>query len=245
MYFFHFMRRYHIRWLKVMQGAMVAVLLLGIQGGATAAAPKLVVDQATHDLGRVFEDQALRHTFEIKNTGDAPLVIKDIDLDCACSVADYDKTIPPGGAGKIVFSIKPFSVLHQFCKKGKILSNDPTGDVTLQLCGVAVPFIEIQPSHIIRFQGDPEKNPVAEIRLISHQATPLEIKGYETDLGDRVGVTITPEVPGKIFVVRVSNKVKQNAVYKGKVELATSSDKRPQLILRVFADLYPSSATTP
>ena len=125
-----------------------------------------------------------------------------------------------------------------------IFSNDPANPVmTIQLCGDAKPFIEIQPSHIVRFNGQPHEKLVARVRLISHQKTPLTIKGFETDLGDKVGVKIKEEKPGQIFEVEITNQMKEIGGYKGKVEILTSSEKRPKLILRVFADLYPSDAT--
>ncbi len=37
--------------------------------------------------------------------------------------------------------------------------------------------------------------------------------------------------------------MKETGGYKGKIEILTSSEKRPKLILRVFGDLYPSAAT--
>ncbi len=211
---------------------------------AAVAAPRLEISQPTYDLGEIFEDQALEHTFILKNTGDTPLRIQDIKLDCACSAVDYDRVIPPGGAGKIVFTIKPYSALHKFCKNGMIFSNDPANSaMNVQLCGNAKPFIEIQPSHIVRFNGQPHEKLVAVVRLISHQKTPLTIKGFETDLGDKVGVKIKEEKPGQIFEVEITNQMKETGGYKGKVEILTTSDKRPKLILRVFGDLYPSAAT--
>jgi hypothetical protein len=198
-----------------------------------------------HDLGEIFEDQPLEHVFALKNAGDTPLQIKNIELDCACSAVDYDRLIPPGGTGKIVFKIIPYSALHKFCKKGMIFSNDPANPVsTIQMCGNAKPFIEIQPSHIVRFTGQPHEEHVVRVRLISHQKTPLTIKGFETDLGGKVAVKIKEVKPGQIFEVEVTNQVKETGDYKGKIEILTSSDKRPRLILRVFGDLYPSGATS-
>lgn len=208
-----------------------------------AAAPRLEIAQPVHDFGDIFEDQPLEHIFTLKNAGDAPLQIKNIELDCACSAVDYDRLVPPGGGSKIVFKVKPYSALHKFCKKGQIFSNDPTHPVmTIQLCGNSKPFIEIQPSHVVRFTGQPHENLVSRVRLISHQKTPLTIKGFETDLGDKVGVKIKEEKPGQVFEVEITNTMKETGGYKGKIEILTSSDKRPRLILRVFGDIYPSSA---
>ncbi len=61
--------------------------------------PKAQVPETTYDFGEVFEDVKLTHTFTIKNIGDALLEIKDIDSDCACTTADSDRRIPPGGEG--------------------------------------------------------------------------------------------------------------------------------------------------
>ena len=98
----------------------------------------------------------LTHTFTIKNIGDALLEIKDIDSDCACTAADSDRRIPPGGQGRITLTIAPYSVLRQFTKKTKVFFNDPDHpQVVLTLQGYGKPFIEIQPSHIIRFRGKP------------------------------------------------------------------------------------------
>jgi hypothetical protein len=213
---------------------------------AAAAGPRLEVLQPVHDLGDIFEDQSLEHIFTLKNNGDAPLQIKNIELDCACSAVDYDRLVPPGGSSKIVFKVKPYSVLHKFCKKGQIFSNDPMNPVmTIQLCGNAKPFIEIQPSHIVRFTGQPHENLTTRVRLISHQKTPLSIKGFETDLGDKVAVKIKEEKPGQIFDVEIANRMNDTGAYKGRIVILTSSDKRPRLILRVFADLYPSGAGAP
>jgi hypothetical protein len=223
---------------------LLAGLLLSTAPSGAAAAPRLEVPQPIYDLGEIFEDQPLEHVFTLKNAGDTPLQIKNIELDCACSAVNYDRVIPPGGAGKIVFTIKPYSAIHKFCKKGMIFSNDPASPVTaIQLCGNAKPFIEIQPSHIVRFTGQPHDHLVSRIRLISHQKTPLTIKGFDTDLGDKVEVKIKEEKPGQIFEVEITNRLKEIGAYKGKIEILTSSDKRPRLILRIFGDLYPSGAT--
>ncbi|AEB10612.1 DUF1573 domain-containing protein [Desulfobacca acetoxidans] len=232
--------------LFLMWGGWIGLGSLLVIPTAAAAAPRLEIDQPVYNLGEVFEDQPLEHTFMLKNTGEEWLQIRKIELDCACSLVNYDRQIPPHGVGRIVFKIKPYSVIHQFCKKGEVFSNDPEKPVVvIQLCGRAKPFIEIQPSHIIRFVGNPQESMNAIVRLISHQQAPLKINGIETDLDDKVTVTVKPEKPGKIFNVEVANKIKNPAHYKGKIEILTSSDKRPRLILRVFADLYPSSAGAP
>lgn len=238
---------YRSRLLRILAGICLGGwVVLPAWALAVSQGPKLVLPETSYNFGEVFEDQPLSHTFEVKNLGDADLVITDIDPDCACTLADYDRRIPPGQRGRINLTIKPFSVVHEFCKKTKIFTNDPSHRVAvIQVYGHAKPFIEIRPRHIIRFRGDPAEPHAACIRLISNQLMPLAITGYETDIPDKISVAIETITPGKVFEVKVSNKCRRIGGYKGKIFLKTTSDKRPRLILRVFADLFPTSAASP
>jgi hypothetical protein len=228
-----------------------ALLLLG--AGAVAwgvlplpaarAAPRAAVGETSFDFGKIYEDRALTHTFLIRNTGTAPLNIEEGDPDCACTVPKYDKTIPPGGQGEITLTLKPFSVIHQFKKETKVRLNDPDQPLLhLTLTGVAQPFIEIQPSHIVRLRGAPGDNLRGQVRFISHLPTPFKINEYRTTIPDKIEVTLKPEVPDKVYVVEVRNKSQQGGPYAGLVELFTNSDKRPRLIIRVFGEIYLPSA---
>lgn len=211
-----------------------------------AAAPRAELPATTHDFGQVFEDKELVHTFIIKNTGDAPLQIKDIDPDCACTAADYTRSIPPGGEGKITLTIAAFSVLKQFAKHTKIFLNDPErSQVTLTMQGWGKPTIEIQPHHIIRFQGKPGEELQAQVRFISHLNIPWEISNVTTDIPQFIEVALKPEVPGKSYVLEVKNKSREAGRYAGKIEMKTNAARRPRLIVRVFGDFYLPSSGSP
>ena len=230
---------------KLVNHALIWILLLLCMPLAAAATlgPKAQVPETTFDFGEIFEDRELTHTFTIKNIGDALLEIKDIDSDCACTAADSDRRIPPGGLGRITLTIAPYSVLRQFAKKTKVFFNDPDhSPVVLTLQGYGKPFIEIQPSHIIRFRGKPGEELRDQVRFISHLPVYWEIKEFKTNIPQFIDVTIRAEQPGKIYVVEVRNKRQEAGNYAGMIELFTTSEKRPRLIMRVFGELsLPSS----
>jgi len=210
---------------------------------AAGAAPHAAIRETSFDFGKIYEDRALTHTFVIQNTGAAPLNIEDVDPDCACTVPSYDKSIPPGGQGNITLTIKPFSVIHQFKKETKVRINDPNQPMlNLVLTGVAQPFIEIQPSHIVRLRGAPSDNIQGQVRFISHLPTPFKITGYRTTIPDKIEVTLKPEVPDKVYVVEVRDKSQQSGPYAGLIELFTTSKERPRLIVRVFGEIHSPSA---
>ena len=227
-------------------------LVSGVVGGsgwwlapaaAAGSAPKAVVAETTYDFGKVVEDQALAHTFSIKNTGDAPLVIEDVDPDCACTVAKFDKTIPPGGQGEITLTIKPFSVLRQFRKSTRVQVNDPgQQQLVFVLTGVGTPFIEIQPSHIVRLRGAPGQDLHGQVRFISHLKSPLQITVSQNTIPDKIEVNLKAEKPDQVYVLEVKNKRQEPGAYAGLIFLSTNAKERPRLIVRVFADIYLPSA---
>jgi hypothetical protein len=210
---------------------------------AAGAAPHADLRETSFDFGKIYEDRVLTHTFVIKNTGTATLNIEDVDPDCACTVPDYDKSIPPGGQGDITLTLKPFSVIHRFKKETKVRLNDPDQpSLVLTLTGVAQPFIEIQPSHIVRLRGSPSDDTRGQVRFISHLPTPFKIIQFRTNIPDKIEVTLKPEVPDKVYVLEVRNKGQQSGAYAGLIELSTNSEMRPRLIVRVFGEIYLPSA---
>jgi hypothetical protein len=219
------------------------LLLLGPAGATRAYAdPKAELSETSHDFGQVREDMTLVHDFVIKNSGDQDLKILLVDPDCACTVAKYDRTIPPGGTGKISLAIQPFAVVHGFKKKTLVRFNasDPSS-VTLVMSGNAQKSIEIEPSHVIRFRGAPNKDLTAQVKLISNLPFPWEITKVQNFQPDKFDVTLKTEKPGKVYVLEVRNKSLDEGHYVGLIELFTNVVHKPKVIIRVIADLYPES----
>jgi hypothetical protein len=158
-------------------------------------------------------------------------------------VPQYDQSIPPGGQGDITLTIKPFSVIHKFKKETKVRINDPDQPMLyLTMTGVAQPFIEIQPSHIVRLRGAPGDPMQGQVRFTSHLSTPFQIREYRTNIPDKIEVTLKPEVPDKVYVLVVRPKGQVSGNFAGVIELFTNSKERPRLIVRVFGEIYLPSA---
>ena len=134
-------------------------------------------------------------------------------------------------------------MIHRFKKETKVRLNDPDQPMLdLTMTGVAQPFIEIQPSHIVRLRGAPSDDIRGQVRFISHLPTPFKITEYRTTIPDKIEVTLKPEVPDKVYVLEVRHKAQQSGPYAGLIELFTTSKERPRLIVRVFGEIYLPSA---
>lgn len=220
---------------------VILVTGLGLQhhGGLSAEpAPRVSIPQESYDLGKFFENQTASHTFVIQNSGNAPLEIIKVDPDCVCTLSDYDKVIPPGGQGKVILSLKPFSIHGEFEKKTLVKVNDPkNAEFLLTLKGDSTSLIEISPSRVIKLRGAPSENLQAQIRLISHYSVPWKINEFRTNVPDKIDISLKPEEQGKVYLLEVRNKRQEAGSYAGMIELFTSSKEQPRLIVRVFCDL--------
>ena len=62
--------------------------------------PAIEYDKTTFDFGTIKEGEKVSHTYHVKNTGDAPLIIQNAQPSCGCTVPEWTKTpIPAGGTG--------------------------------------------------------------------------------------------------------------------------------------------------
>src|SRR5258708_18893302 len=84
--------------------------------------PVIEFDKTSYDFGAIKEGQKVSHTYQVKNTGAAPLIIQNAQPSCGCTVPDWTKTpIPAGGTGY---------VKAEFDSKGKTGIQDKTITVT-------------------------------------------------------------------------------------------------------------------
>ena len=60
---------------------------------ASMGAPKISSENTTYNFGSVSEGSRVEHTFELKNTGNSDLHIKQIITSCGCTVADVAKKV--------------------------------------------------------------------------------------------------------------------------------------------------------
>ena len=64
--------------------------------------PTMEFDNVEHDFGTIKEGAVVEHTYMVKNTGEAPLIIQSAQPSCGCTVPDFSKDpIPVGGTGYV------------------------------------------------------------------------------------------------------------------------------------------------
>ena len=80
---------------------LLLLLITGILAACGGKAPQISVDPALQDLGTQ-PQQPIDLVFEVKNTGNANLVIEKVSVSCECTTAELEtNTISPGESTKL------------------------------------------------------------------------------------------------------------------------------------------------
>ena len=101
-------------------------------------APKVWMESNIYNCGKIPWNTPMTYTFEIKNTGNAPLLITKAEPTCNCTLVDYTKTeIAPGELGfvKATYDAK---YVGQFQKAVFLFTNAYEGQIDLTLKGEVI-----------------------------------------------------------------------------------------------------------
>lgn len=87
--------------------------------------PVITFSQTTIKLGDVFPNERYDRVFTFTNTGDAPLIISDIETSCGCTVVKFSKEpVMPGKTGEIQVAYIPKKSTLGFISKSFIVTTN-------------------------------------------------------------------------------------------------------------------------
>lgn len=170
--------------LKTANLALCCALLVAASLSAQGAAgkPKAVIAEPVKDIGIVAKGEKAVHDFAIRNEGDAPLQIQEVRAACGCTVADYDKVIAPGQAGKVRVSVDTTTFNGAIAKGVTVFTNDPaTPQVELTIRAQVEPFIKVKPGYAryITVQGETKEGTIVQT-LWTPDGSPMKIVKVES-----------------------------------------------------------------
>lgn len=110
--------------------------------------PKAVTVKPVQNLGVLPKGETGSADFEIRNEGDAELVIHEVRPACGCTIASFDKTIAPGKAGKVHAELDSTNLHGPTQKTVTVFTNDPaTPTLTLTIQADVKPFLSAVPGY--------------------------------------------------------------------------------------------------
>jgi hypothetical protein len=198
---------------------------------ASLGAQTLVVDAPTADAGTVQRGAIVTKEFIVKNTGSAMLRIIDVKPGCGCTLAKFDRTIPPGGQGKIVLTIDTKSFRTAISKSAVVSSNDPnTPELSLIVVANVKGFVRAQPSEFLRIQTAKGQPGVAEVTLVSENAA-FKPTGVTTTESYLRAILVPDPEPGKWKLMVTSEPTAPAGPLNGTVTVKTGIAEEPEFRL--------------
>jgi hypothetical protein len=106
--------------------------------------PKLWVEFPNIDIGTIYQGEIKKTPIKIKNTGNAPLQITNIQTSCGCTtVKETKKRLDPGESDSFITEFNSAGFRGKIMKTISISSNDPAAPVTnIELHGEIITELE-------------------------------------------------------------------------------------------------------
>jgi len=227
--------------------AAVGVLLLCSRVRAEAPAPHVEVPEPSYNAGTIDAGTTIRHTFTLKNVGNADLHL-DVQPGCVCTVVQFDKTIAPGAQGTITATLDTLNYQGRISKEVRVASDDPkNGSLGLLFRADIVPALTLTPSASPLLQGKAAELKPVDLILASTDGKPFDVLRVDADpvLAVHVAPAAGAVPPRTRYVVTIGTKPGVPAGRSGPiVTLVTSHPNAPPLTVRVNLAVVPDVSIT-
>jgi uncharacterized cupredoxin-like copper-binding protein len=210
---------------------------------AALAAPELSVTEANYNFGTIAQGKKVPHNFVIRNSGDAPLQIKEVTVSCGCTAAKPSASlIAPGKTAEIQVVFDSSSFTGKVQKSISVLTNaGKAPNFTLNMEGTIVEVLQVAPRQLSLGPVKPgaakqmtvtvTNRDSVSVKLLSVSATtntlPTKavIKKGELKPGETgtIELTITPRADAKVM--------------SGYLHIMTDCAQKKEIIIPMYASL--------
>jgi hypothetical protein len=187
----------------ILIAAVAAVLGAVVAGGATIAEfskpenpipdivsqppvqpgqPRVSIEGGlTHDFGIMGMLETGKHTFIVKNVGDAPLVLTKGHTTCKCTLSEIEPGgIPKGETKEVRLEWTPKESTENFEQSAEIITNDPENpSFKLVIRGRVRETVKIEPNPAPLGQFSTNEPFTFDVRVYGYKDGPWKFEGFE------------------------------------------------------------------
>ena len=150
-------------------------------------------------------------------------------------MASYDRTIPPGGEGKITLTVNTQGYEGNLHKTASVHTSDPaTGRFTLGVKAFVQVPISVSPRYVV-LKGDADREISKTVKIVAGLEKPLCIEEDRSRLEGKVRFEIREAEKGRTFLVRFITIPGNSGPFSGFLNLKTNYDEKPVLNIPVRA----------
>jgi hypothetical protein len=148
-------------------------------------------------------------------------------------VAQFDRSIPPGGEGKITLKVNTSGYQGNVRKTARIYSNDPSSRAeTVTLSGyVKVPILVS--SKLVYLHGKAAEAVKKTVQVKGELDKPLKIEPLEFNLANKLTYKIEAVEPGRIYQVHFTSIPNRGDSFQGILKLKTNYPERPEITIYI------------
>jgi uncharacterized membrane protein len=219
--------------------ALLTNLLLA---ASAFAAPELSVLEGTYNFGTIPQGKKVQHNFVIRNTGDAPLQIKEVNVSCGCTAAKPSSpVIAPGKSGEIqvVFDSGAFSGKVQ--KSVSLVTNAKIPGATLYLDGIIVEALQVSPRQLNLGALKPGMSKQMTVSITNREGNSvklLSVNSVSNTLQVKAVIRKGELKPGETGLVDLTVTVRVEAkVMSGYLHIMTDSSQKKEITIPMYASV--------
>lgn len=235
--------------------ALIVLMVMSASIVAAADGPKLVVPEKIKNMGRVAQGDVLSVDFELINEGDEPIEVKAVRPTCGCTVADFDREIPPGGTGYVKAKLETRDFSGPISKSILIMTNDPQDPtVTVVIKTDVHPYVEVLPRALVRFNAVQYEPMNQKITVVAGDDDPnFKVTGVKSSV-DFLSATVRPLSKGELLAGKspqqfeVALSMKEDAPVgpvNAVLEVQTNHPKAKSVPVKVFGVVRAMIHVTP
>lgn len=193
---------------------ILTILLAAIfvSGTITMSAQKSAAfnfEKTVHDFGKIKEEGGkVTYKFKFKNSGKAPIIIKNVQSSCGCTTPEWSKTpVVPGKDGFVSAEFDPHQRPGAFSKEVKVFNNVTSQPVVLVIKGVVVPKtkgvadiyrhkvgdVRLKSRHVAFARMYNTQKKTQTVELINDSKNTVEVSFNQKYLKEHMKVSVSPQ----------------------------------------------------
>jgi len=212
-----------------------------------ALGPRIQFASTAYDFGRASSGEPVKHTYVFTNTGDATLVITNVQPQCGCTTAgQWSREVQPGEAGTIPIQFNTAAYNSAVFKQITVTCNDKTQPVLfLQLRGTVFRPLDVSPQMAVLNLGPDADTGSATVSITNNTAAPLSLWDPQSN-NKAFSAELTTNTPGKSYQLIVSVVPPLTSPgMPAQVSMKTSWTNQPNLNVSVYASKQPAISVIP
>ena len=176
------------------------------------AVPPLAVDEPVHDFGTLVKGDTVSHAFVLRNIGEEPVNVIFVRPSCGCTIAEFDKVIPPGGEGRVTAALDTMMVTGKASSALEVFAEgSETPLATLELRAEVIPKLLAHPGYARWIYVQHEEEGTISNTVYSNDGAQFEVVSVESPMpaihvsfGPAEGEEVSPRVTGSQWAVKAT-----------------------------------------